>query len=78
MYLILLMIIAIKKLLKHNLLLKTKKLDNKYYKSIENIKLLKCELDKCHEGVKYIIHQLSDKINYTKKIFIISKNILIY
>jgi hypothetical protein len=34
---------------------------------INIINQLKYELDKCYEGVKYIIHQLSDKINYTKK-----------
>jgi len=56
-----------KKITKTQFIAKNKKIDDKYYKSIENIKLLQCELDKCYEGVKYIIHQLSDKINYTKK-----------
>jgi hypothetical protein len=56
-----------KKITKTQFILKYKKIDDNYYKSIKTIDLLKCELDKCYEYVKYIIHELSNKINYTKK-----------
>jgi hypothetical protein len=34
---------------------------------MKTINLLQCELNKCYEYVKNIIHQLSDKMKYTKK-----------
>jgi hypothetical protein len=64
-----------KKITKSQFILKHKKIDNNYYKSVKTINLLQCELNKCYEYVKHILDQLSDKIKYTKKIFIISKNI---
>lgn len=56
-----------KKITKAQFILKNKKIDNNYYKSMKTINLLQCELDKCYEYVKNIIHQLSDKMKYTKK-----------
>lgn len=56
-----------KKITKKQFIAKNKKLDDNYYKSNENIKLLKCELDKCYENVKFVLHELSHKIKYTKK-----------
>ena len=56
-----------KKITKSQFILKNKKIDNNYYKSIKTINLLQCELDKCYEYVKHILDQLSDKIKYTKK-----------
>ncbi len=52
---------------KKEFIAKTKKLENDYYKKKEAINLLKCQLDNCYDYAKIIIHQLSNKIKYTKK-----------
>jgi hypothetical protein len=56
-----------KKISKKEFIEETKKIENYYYNQKKTIKLLQCQLDKCFEYAKNIIHQLSDKIKYDKK-----------
>lgn len=56
-----------KKISKKEFIAETEKIENYYYNQIETINLLQCQLDKCFEYAKHIIHQLSKKIKYDKK-----------
>lgn len=56
-----------KKISKKEFIAETEKIENYYYNQIETINLLQCQLDKCFEYAKNIIHQLSHKIKYDKK-----------
>jgi hypothetical protein len=56
-----------KKISKKEFIAKTKKIEDYYYNQKKTIKLLQCQLDKCFECAKNIIHQLSNKIKYDKK-----------
>jgi hypothetical protein len=56
-----------KKISKKEFITETKKIENYYYNQKKTIKLLQCQLDKCFEYAKNIIHQLSHKIKYDKK-----------
>ena len=62
-----LIFIIIKKYQKKNSLQKVKKQKIIIIIKKKTIKLLQCQLDKCFEYAKNIIHQLSHKIKYDKK-----------